>query len=82
MNWDTAQRLKPIRVTFFGAAQIRFRQRVGCLLTDSLFITDESHVTMPQFDCMCKNDRLSKEPLIDYGFRLLSAYITPTVYKV
>lgn len=40
---------------------------------DSLFIIDESHMTMPQIRGMYKGDRARKEMLVDYGFRLPSA---------
>jgi excinuclease ABC subunit B len=41
---------------------------------DSLFIMDESHVTLPQLNGMYKGDRARKENLIRYGFRLPSAF--------
>lgn len=41
---------------------------------DSLFIIDESHVTLPQLQGMYKGDRSRKESLIRYGFRLPSAF--------
>ena len=41
---------------------------------DSLFIIDESHVTLPQLQGMYKGDRSRKENLIRYGFRLPSAF--------
>ena len=41
---------------------------------DSLFIIDESHVTLPQLQGMYKGDRSRKETLIRYGFRLPSAF--------
>ncbi len=41
---------------------------------DSLFIIDESHVTLPQLQGMYKGDRSRKETLIRYGFRLTSAF--------
>lgn len=41
---------------------------------DSLFIIDESHVTLPQLTGMYKGDRSRKENLIRYGFRLPSAF--------
>ncbi|MFP6637834.1 MAG: excinuclease ABC subunit UvrB [Nitrospinaceae bacterium] len=41
---------------------------------DSLFIIDESHVTLPQLHGMYKGDRSRKETLIRYGFRLTSAF--------
>lgn len=40
---------------------------------DSLFIIDESHMTMPQIRGMYKGDRSRKEMLVDHGFRLPSA---------
>jgi len=41
---------------------------------DFLFVVDESHVTMPQTRAMYAGDRSRKTTLIDYGFRLPSAY--------
>lgn len=40
---------------------------------DSLFIIDESHMTMPQIRGMYNGDKARKEMLVDYGFRLPSA---------
>ncbi len=41
---------------------------------DFLLIVDESHVTLPQVRAMSAGDRARKTTLIDYGFRLPSAY--------
>ncbi|MFT4250727.1 MAG: excinuclease ABC subunit UvrB [Candidatus Woesearchaeota archaeon] len=41
---------------------------------DWLLIIDESHQTIPQIHGMYKGDRSRKQSLIDYGFRLPSAY--------
>lgn len=41
---------------------------------DFLVIIDESHVTIPQLRGMYEGDRARKKSLIDYGFRLPSAY--------
>jgi len=41
---------------------------------DYLLMIDESHVTMPQVRAMYNGDRARKETLIDYGFRLPSAF--------
>ena len=41
--------------------------------TDSLFIIDESHVTMPQIGGMYRGDRARKTTLVEFGFRLPSA---------
>ncbi len=41
---------------------------------DLLVIIDESHVTLPQIRAMSAGDRSRKRSLIDYGFRLTSAY--------
>jgi len=41
---------------------------------DSLFIVDESHVTLPQLRGMYNGDRSRKESLVRYGFRLPSAF--------
>ena len=40
---------------------------------DSLLVVDESHVTLPQLGGMYKGDRVRKENLVEYGFRLPSA---------
>ncbi|MDE6788389.1 MAG: excinuclease ABC subunit UvrB [Ruminococcus sp.] len=41
---------------------------------DFLLIVDESHVTLPQVRGMYAGDRARKENLIEYGFRLPSAF--------
>ncbi len=41
---------------------------------DFLVIIDESHVTIPQLRAMSAGDRSRKRSLVDYGFRLPSAY--------
>ena len=41
---------------------------------DFLIIIDESHVTMPQIHAMYNGDHSRKATLIDYGFRLPSAF--------
>jgi len=41
---------------------------------DFLIIVDESHVTIPQIRGMYAGDRSRKESLVEYGFRLPSAY--------
>ena len=41
---------------------------------DFLLFVDESHVTLPQVRGMYAGDRARKKSLIDYGFRLPSAY--------
>lgn len=41
---------------------------------DFLMVIDESHVTVPQVRAMYAGDRARKTSLIDYGFRLPSAY--------
>lgn len=41
---------------------------------DYLLFVDESHVTLPQVRGMYAGDRARKKNLIDYGFRLPSAY--------
>lgn len=49
-----------------------------CLLnyfpSDYLLIIDESHQTIPQLHAMCNGDRARKDALVDFGFRLPSAY--------
>lgn len=41
---------------------------------DMLVIIDESHVSVPQVGSMYNGDRSRKESLVEYGFRLPSAY--------
>lgn len=41
---------------------------------DFLLIVDESHVTLPQVRAMFAGDRARKTTLVDYGFRLPSAF--------
>lgn len=53
-------------------------QKPYCLLDyfpkDFLIIIDESHQSIPQLHAMYNGDRARKKALIDYGFRLTSAY--------
>ncbi len=53
-------------------------QRPFCLLDyfpdDFITFIDESHVTVPQIGAMYAGDRARKESLVDYGFRLPSAF--------
>jgi excinuclease ABC subunit B len=53
-------------------------QRPYCLLDyfpkDYLMIIDESHVTIPQLHAMYGGDYSRKKSLVDYGFRLPSAF--------
>jgi excinuclease ABC subunit B len=53
-------------------------ERPFCLLDyfpkDFLIVIDESHQTIPQLHGMYKGDKARKKNLIDYGFRLTSAY--------
>ncbi len=49
---------------------------------DFLLIVDESHVTLPQVGGMFAGDRARKQTLVDYGFRLPSAFDNrPLNYK-
>ena len=41
---------------------------------DFLLFVDESHVTLPQVRAMYRGDRARKEALVEYGFRLPSAF--------
>jgi excinuclease ABC subunit B len=41
---------------------------------DFLLVVDESHVTLPQVGAMYRGDRSRKESLVEYGFRLPSAF--------
>ena len=49
-----------------------------CLLDyfpkDFLLFVDESHITLPQVRAMYNGDKARKKNLVDYGFRLKSAY--------
>lgn len=47
---------------------------LGHFPKDYLLIIDESHMTIPQINGMYNGDRARKEMLIDFGFRLPSAY--------
>jgi len=42
--------------------------------SDFLLIIDESHQTIPQLHAMCNGDRARKNALVEFGFRLPSAY--------
>jgi excinuclease ABC subunit B len=41
---------------------------------DKLIFIDESHMTVPQIGAMFEGDRARKDKLVEYGFRLPSAY--------
>ncbi len=47
---------------------------------DFLLIVDESHVTVPQIGGMYRGDRARKVNLVDFGFRLPSAYDNRPMY--
>jgi excinuclease ABC subunit B len=47
---------------------------------DFLLIIDESHVTVPQIGGMYAGDRSRKEALVEYGFRLPSAFDNRPLY--
>lgn len=47
---------------------------VDYLPKDFLLFVDESHVTLPQVHAMYAGDRSRKESLVNYGFRLPSAF--------
>ena len=47
---------------------------IDYLPEDFLLIVDESHVTLPQVRAMFAGDRSRKENLVNYGFRLPSAF--------
>lgn len=53
-------------------------ERPYCLLDylppDALIVIDESHQTLPQIKAMYRGDRSRKNNLVEYGFRLPSAY--------
>ncbi len=53
-------------------------ERPFCLLDyfpkDFITFIDESHVTLPQVRAMYRGDRARKESLVEYGFRLPSAF--------
>lgn len=42
--------------------------------SDFLFVIDESHQTLPQMHAMFNGDRARKQTLVDFGFRLPSAF--------
>ena len=46
---------------------------IDYLPPDAIMFLDESHVTIPQVGGMYKGDRVRKENLVNYGFRLPSA---------
>ena len=46
---------------------------IDYLPPDALMFIDESHVTVPQIGGMYRGDRVRKENLVNYGFRLPSA---------
>ena len=46
---------------------------IDYLPKQALMIIDESHVSVPQVGAMYKGDRVRKENLVEYGFRLPSA---------
>ena len=41
---------------------------------DAIVLIDESHITLPQIRAMYAGDKARKSSLVDYGFRLPSAY--------
>ena len=41
---------------------------------DFLLLVDESHMTIPQIRAMYNGDKARKDSLVDYGFRIKSAY--------
>ena len=47
---------------------------IDYLPKDALVIIDESHVAVPQIRGMYYGDRSRKEALVEYGFRLPSAF--------
>jgi len=47
---------------------------IDYLPTDALVIIDESHVAVPQIRGMYHGDRSRKEALVEYGFRMPSAF--------
>ncbi|OGD91082.1 excinuclease ABC subunit B [Candidatus Curtissbacteria bacterium RIFCSPHIGHO2_02_FULL_40_17] len=47
---------------------------LGHFPKDFLLVIDESHMTIPQIQGMYRGDRARKEMLVDFGFRLPSAY--------
>ncbi|MDR7419138.1 MAG: excinuclease ABC subunit UvrB [Armatimonadota bacterium] len=53
-------------------------ERPGCLIDyfprDFLLVVDESHVTVPQVRGMLEGDRSRKKNLVEFGFRLPSAF--------
>ncbi|PIP16806.1 MAG: excinuclease ABC subunit B [Candidatus Portnoybacteria bacterium CG23_combo_of_CG06-09_8_20_14_all_37_13] len=58
--------LHPVKSAEGGAKQFNGAR-------DFLIFIDESHMTLPQLHAMANQDRVRKETLIEYGFRLPSA---------
>lgn len=57
-----------------GEAPFSLLEYFNAVSDDWLLVIDESHMTVPQIRGMYNGDRARKETLIDYGFRLPSAY--------
>lgn len=83
----TRQDLEMMRTTGFCQGIENYSRHIGNRLPgsppytlldyfprDFLLFIDESHVTVPQITGMYKGDRSRKKNLVDYGFRLPSAY--------
>jgi excinuclease ABC subunit B len=55
---------------YFGYSQ---HSDINSRHSDYIVFIDESHMTLPQLHAMANQDRVRKETLIEYGFRLPSA---------
>ena len=49
---------------------------------DYLLVVDESHQSIPQVRAMFNGDRARKHALVEFGFRLPSAYATPSPWEI
>ena len=72
MRWASAPEWKTIRVCL--RAEHPALCRIRFLTDDYLLFVDESHVSLPQVRGMSGGDIARKKNLIDFGFRLPSAY--------
>jgi len=57
-----------------GEAPYSLLEYFNYVSKDWLIIIDESHITIPQIRGMYNGDRARKQTLVDYGFRLPSAF--------
>ncbi|TMI85454.1 MAG: excinuclease ABC subunit UvrB [Bacillati bacterium ANGP1] len=77
LQWfkDQGKLLEAQRLEFRTKYDLEMLREVGyCPGKDFLVVIDESHVTVPQVRGMVEGDRARKRNLVDFGFRLPSAY--------